>query len=346
MDSTILKAILLSCEDAIKSIENFEEYNNFINKDVFIPISDTVLCALVTSFSNILYYKVSKEAYQRYSVRLQVIEILRELCCINENFQPMHIFKNEENTLRFVNNVINKHLLDILNDCTSTHVLTYLTGALMCLSKYNNCFLRYVKEIITRLSYLNPIDESEQLLCYVVHKSADLKLNLPTIERIYFAQRYKLIEEILLDYFTSTCLNINTEADMYAEGSVHSINELLQLATISPFIFQLLCCFLKELYIHLEYAPMILTFIQNILKCIVNLCKDKDKDVLDLYPRYLHSCILLLRIKPHFHTSNSKAYLLKAITQHYKENGNDILILLSHFPIWLTFISDHLTSCT
>lgn len=346
MDATILKAILHSCEDAVKSIENSEEYKDFINNDIFTPTSDIVLRALSTSFANILCYKVSKEAYQRYSVRLQVIDTLRDLCCISEKFQSLHVFRNEENTLKFVDNLINKHLLNVLDECVSSRTLTSLTGALMCLSKYNKHYLNYIEKIITRLSYLDSVDESEKLLCYAVHKSADLELSLPTIERIYFSQRYKLIEELLMNNFISTCLNVNTEDDKNAEESVHSLDELLQLAAMSPFIYQLVCGFLKELFVHLEYAPMVLSFIQTILKCIVTHCENKGKDILDLYPKYLHSCILLLRIEPQYHTFNSKAYILETITQHYKENSDDILILLSHFPTWLAFISDHLLDCT
>ncbi|KAK2588712.1 hypothetical protein KPH14_001602 [Odynerus spinipes] len=343
MDATVLRAILHSCEDAVKSIENTEEYKDFINNSAFVPMSDIVLRALSMSFSNILCYKVSKEAYQRYSVRLQVIETLRDLCRITERFQSLHVFRNEENTLRFLENLMSKHLLDILDECTSSHTLTSLTGALMCLLKYNSHFSNYIEKIIIRLSYLNSVDESERLLCYAVHKSADLGLSLPTIERIYFSQRYKLIEEVLLHNFMSTCVNINTEDEKNVGENVHSINELLQVAATSPSIFQLVCGFLKELFVHLEYAPKVLTFTQIILKRITAHCENKNKDVLDLYPRYLHSCILLLRIEPHYHTSNSKAYVLETITQYYEENSVGILILLSHFPTWLAFISDHLT---
>ncbi|KAF7413566.1 hypothetical protein HZH68_002055 [Vespula germanica] len=342
MDIRILRTILHSCEDAEKSIEKTEEYKDFLNTDAFVPRSDVVLRALSTSFSNLLCYKVSKEAYQRYSVRLHVIDTLRELCRITERFQSLRIFRDGETTLKFVENLMDKYLPDVLNECASSYTLTSLTGALMCLAKYNTRFIYYIEKIITKLSYLDYTNESEKLLCYAIHENAHLGLSLSTIERIYSSQRYKLIEEVLLDNFMSTCLNINTEADKDGIEITHSINELLEFAVISPSIFQLICSFLKELFVHLEYAPMVLTFIQATLKRIIAYCENKDKDIIDLYPKYLHSCIILLRIEPHYHTFNSKAYVLERITEFYEENSDDILILLSHFPGWLAFVSDNL----
>ncbi|XP_015174725.1 PREDICTED: uncharacterized protein LOC107065498 [Polistes dominula] len=345
MDVRILRTILHSCEDAEKSIENTEDYKDFLNTNAFVPRSDIVLRALSTSFSNLLYYKVSKEAYQRYSVRLHVIDTLRELLRITERFQSLHIFRDRENTSKFVENLMEKYLPDVLDECVSTYTLTSLTGALMCLAKYNTRFVYYIEKIIAKLSYLESTNESEKLLCYALQQSAQLGLSLSTKERIYHSQRYKLIEEVLIEDFTSTCLNINTEVDKDCQEEIkHSVNELLEFAALSPYIFQLICNFLKELFVHLEYAPMVLTFIQATLKRILAHCQNKDKDILDLYPKYLHSCIILLRIEPHYHTSNSKAYILEKITEIYESNKDDILILLSHFPEWLPFISDYLAN--
>ncbi|XP_046827929.1 uncharacterized protein LOC124428186 [Vespa crabro] len=343
MDVRILRAILHSCEDAEKSIEKTEEYKDFLNTDAFVPRSDVVLRALSKSFSNLLCYKVSKEAYQRYSVRLHVIDTLRELCRITERFQSLHIFKDGETTSKFVENLMDKYLVDVLNECESSQTLTSLTSALMCLAKYNTRFIYYIEKIIVKISDLDSTNESEKLLCYAIHENAHFRFNLSTIERIYFSQRYKLIEEVLLNNFMSTCLNINTQqADKDGIEVTHSINELLEFTVISPSIFQLICAFLKELFVHLEYAPMVLTFIQATLKRIQAHCENNDKDIIDLYPKYLHSCIILLRIEPHYHTSNSKAYVLKRITELYEENSDDILILLLHFPEWLAFVSDNL----
>lgn len=70
MDADILKAILKSFNDAENvQYENYEE-----SKKTSLCIqSDTVLNTLCISLSNLLCYKISKEAYQRYSIRLLTI---------------------------------------------------------------------------------------------------------------------------------------------------------------------------------------------------------------------------------------------------------------------------------
>lgn len=269
-------------------------------------------------------------------------DTLRELCRITERFQSLRIFRDGETTSKFVENLMDKYLPDVLNECESSQTLTSLTGALMCLSKCNTRFIYYIEKIIAKLSLLDSTNESEKLLCYAVHENAHFGLSLSTIERIYSSQRYKLIEEVLLDNFMSTCFNIDGKADKDGAKIAQSTNELIEFAVISPSVFQLICGFLKELFVHLEYAPTVLTFIQATLKRIDACCDNKDKDIIDLYPKYLHSCIILLRIEPHYHTSNSKAYVLERITELYEENSDDILILLSHFPEWLALVSDSL----
>lgn len=72
MAEKILKAILYSCESANKNLENSKEYNKLLEENKFLPSND-ILNALCLSLTKLLTYKVSKEAYQRYTVRLHVI---------------------------------------------------------------------------------------------------------------------------------------------------------------------------------------------------------------------------------------------------------------------------------
>lgn len=72
MDERILKAILHSCESATKNLENSKEYKILLEKNKFLPSID-IIDALCSSLTKLLSYKVSKEAYQRYNVRLRVI---------------------------------------------------------------------------------------------------------------------------------------------------------------------------------------------------------------------------------------------------------------------------------
>lgn len=72
MDADILRAILKNCSDAENVIQS-ENYENISKETLLCIQSDTVLNTLCISLSNLLCYKISKEAYQRYSIRLLVI---------------------------------------------------------------------------------------------------------------------------------------------------------------------------------------------------------------------------------------------------------------------------------
>lgn len=70
MDTDILRAILRN-SDVPESVIESEDYKN-ISKEVVLQ-SNAISNTLCTSLSNLLCYKVSKQAYQRYSVRLLII---------------------------------------------------------------------------------------------------------------------------------------------------------------------------------------------------------------------------------------------------------------------------------
>lgn len=72
MDANILRIILQSCNEA-ENIIQCENYNNISKETLLCIQSDTILNTLCVSLSNLLYYKISKEVYQRYSIRLLVI---------------------------------------------------------------------------------------------------------------------------------------------------------------------------------------------------------------------------------------------------------------------------------
>lgn len=72
MDERILRTILYSCESVTKDLENSSEYKKLLEKDKFLPSND-IFNGLCLSLTKLLSYKVSKEAYQRYTVRLRVI---------------------------------------------------------------------------------------------------------------------------------------------------------------------------------------------------------------------------------------------------------------------------------
>lgn len=73
MDARILKAILCSSENVEKDFGKSEDYQKLIQDENFLPTSSNIFNALSISLTNLLSYKVSREAYQRYTVRLNVI---------------------------------------------------------------------------------------------------------------------------------------------------------------------------------------------------------------------------------------------------------------------------------
>lgn len=72
MDADVSRAILRSYSDTENVIQS-ENYKDMSKETLLCIQSDTVLNTLCISLSNLLYYKVSKEAYQRYSIRLLII---------------------------------------------------------------------------------------------------------------------------------------------------------------------------------------------------------------------------------------------------------------------------------
>lgn len=72
MDERILRAILCSCESVIKDLENSRECKKLLEENKFLPSND-IFNGLCLSLTKLLSYKVSKEAYQRYTIRLRVI---------------------------------------------------------------------------------------------------------------------------------------------------------------------------------------------------------------------------------------------------------------------------------
>lgn len=72
MDNKIFEAILCSSESAIQSLDEADR-NKLLQNEALVFKSTSVFNALCTSLTKLLCYNVSKEAHQRYSVRINVI---------------------------------------------------------------------------------------------------------------------------------------------------------------------------------------------------------------------------------------------------------------------------------
>lgn len=359
MDERILRAILCSCESVTKDLENSREYKKLLEEDKFLPSND-IFNGLCLSLTKLLSYKISKEAYQRYTVRLRVIvciffikvykkkflvslynlvlfqDVLREWCRINDDFQNFKILRDEKQSLLLLNYLLKKYLTDdVLSSCDSSDSLLSLVSALMCLASTDSYYKCYIEKLLLKLTKLEASDNSEYVLCYAVQKSFDLELKLSTIEIIYESQKCKLIEQPLLSSFISSCIDLNKDNNVDNSENVNLTEQLFKFITKSPHIFLLVCAFLKELLVQLDHAPAVMNFIQLTLERIKECCKNENKDIVDLYPRNLQSLVILLRIDPIYHTDNSKNGTLKMLENIYMEDQDTVITLLSHYPQWL-----------
>ncbi|XP_070172663.1 uncharacterized protein [Polyergus mexicanus] len=341
MDADILKTILKSYGDAENVVQS-EDTKNVSREALLVSQSDTVLNTLCTSLSNLLCYKVSKQAYQRYSVRLLIIDTLRKWCRTTSNFEHLPIFTSKENSLKFVSILLDKYLTDdILSEDCSEDALISLTTAVMHLSFENPSFTHHMDKLLIRLSQLETNDKIEKLLYNSLYSNLHLKLS--TKEEIYTMQKFKLIEKPLLDNFV--CMFSNSrEENCIDNQNEKTLNQLLEFSVGSMCVFQLIFNFLKELFVQLHYAPAILHFIDLILKRISVCCENQDKDILELYPKKLHSCIILLRIKPEHHTMQTRKYTLQTLKQICNENNDVLLIIMTHFPEWLECFANYVTN--
>lgn len=197
--------------------------------------------------------------------------------------------------------------------------------------------------LLIRLSQLETNNKIERLLHNSLHSNLHLKLS--TKEEIYIVQKFKLIEKPLLDSFVRTfSVQSKKENCINNQNNEQILNQLLEFSIESVCVFQLIFNFLKELFVQLHYAPTVLQFIDSILKRISICCENHDKDILELYPRNLHSCLILLKIKPDHHTMQTRKYTLQAMKQICNKNNDVLLIIMSHFPEWLEYFANYITN--
>jgi len=272
-------------------------------------------------------------------------DILRKWCRITNTFEHLQIFTSKENGLKFVSILLDKYLTDdILNEYCSEDALISLASAIMHMSIENPSFMHHLNRLILKLSQLETNDKIDKFLQNIL--SSNFHLELSTKEQIYISQKLRLIEEPLFNSFMlmSDYSDLKKEDSINEQNNEAMLNQLLQLSAESACIFQLMFNFLKELLVQLQYAPLVLDFINLMLKRVFVYRKNQDKDILDLYPRKLRSCIILLMIKPKYHTMQTRDYTLQTMKQIFNENKDVLLILMSHFSEWLEYFANYITN--
>lgn len=269
-------------------------------------------------------------------------EIIREWSRVSSDFQNLYGFTSGENTLIFLNRILDKYLTeDVLDNCDTEEYLVQFASALIYMTAQQPCYIQYVEKLLLRLSREELSPDGERLLLYALNPKTNLKFALPVVEQLYVLQKCKLVEQPLLNQFQSITGELSN-IDLS-----HSINEdlvdhLLELAILSSKIFYLICLFLKDFFVQLEYAPAALNFIDKTLKDIRIRAEGHGKDIVDLYPKCLHSIIILLQIQPSYHSKKSRESVLSMLKEVLEENVDHALILISHFPLWLKALEDYI----
>ncbi|CAD6211976.1 GSCOCG00003929001-RA-CDS [Cotesia congregata] len=327
MDPDFVRAILCSSGQFNETIK-YEELDQLVEK---VPAVDArTITALSKSLADSICYKISPEAHIKYSVRLQLIDILRDWLHPPLGLGDHRPFCQSENILELSKTIIIKYLQKkkLCDDNATPEQLITLIRSLMNIASINPIYAQYLKLIIKQITELE-VAANYKLVQFILSNEKEINLEFSAVEDLIICQREKIIEEPIVDCFIS---NINSQ-DQFR--TTESFDKLMKKTAYSPKIFQVVCSLLGKLCAQLQFSSFVLVFIQFILKTIVSLRDDEEKNLLNLYPINLQSHVILLRIEPRFSTENSNKYLLESLRKIYSEDKEQILILITHFPKWL-----------
>ncbi|XP_012250850.2 uncharacterized protein LOC105683086 [Athalia rosae] len=353
MDFEIVKCILQNGGADISNID-LENCASEIRDDKLESRNPALISALAKSFTTSLQYRVSPAAHQRYLVRTNLIEQLRDWSRITSRYAGLHTFTDGEKTAEFTMHLVKRYLTEeFLVKQTTVNVLIKLGFALIDIKLKYPTFDYKLDKIINKILQLSKTPDSNKFLDIIIDKYKDLSLEWVSIENIYIHKAEELIEIPIVNLFIIFHENRVTEKpdlksiqsyiDPSAENCLHPTEKLLQYSSKSPRIFQLLSSVLREILSYTNCSMIVLDYIQFILEHISTLCQQQNKHILDLYPRKLQYIIILLRIEPELHTDRTRDYLLQTVTSTYHSNRTEIAILLSHFPKWIKKITDHIS---
>ncbi|KAK0081255.1 hypothetical protein PV325_012519 [Microctonus aethiopoides] len=330
MDREIVRSVLRSSGKFMESLPDEKHLDEIIGK---IPVIDqNTSAALSTSLTDLMTYKISPEAYQRYSVRINLIETLREWIQPPIGLTSHQAFSQSDNVLQLCQGMMKKYFLNAdFADIVSSENFFIFGRELINLADRNPLYIPYVKSLIEKIMISNMPFDNHELVESLLNHTEKFQLEFSLIEKLYIFDCVKLIEEPLIDCFLGNSKNMNIESFI----TTNNFDKLMNYAAKSPKIFQIISSILKTLYVHLEYSTLALDYVKFVLKKIIFNREDDKKYILDLYPMKLQPCVTLLNINPSYHTENSKELILQSLKNIYLEDTNQVLILLMHFPEWL-----------
>ncbi|XP_057340840.1 uncharacterized protein LOC130677929 [Microplitis mediator] len=332
MDPDFVGAILRSSGKFIETIKNNEELDELIEK---VPAVDSrTVTALSNSLADAFSYKISPEAHLKYSVRLQLIEILREWINPPLGLSNHRTFCQSEKIQELCKTVINKYLLKkkVCDENVSADQLIILIRALINVRSINPVYGAYLKLVVDEITELE-VSANYRLVKFILDNEKEIELEASVVDKFYICQSEKIIEEPIIDCFIS---NINCQGSY---STTDKFDKLINKTAFSQKIFIIVSNLLGNLFIRLEFSPLVLSFIEYILSKIIAIRDNEENNLLSLYPVDLQSYVVLLRIDPCHCSVNSKKYLLQCLKNIYTEDKDKVLVLITHFPKWLNELS-------
>ncbi|KAL7291359.1 hypothetical protein TKK_0014956 [Trichogramma kaykai] len=330
MNENILKSIIKSSSLADKSASS-DDWQSINENENFPVVKPNLNEKLSSTFTKLLSYKVSREAYQRYSVRLNVIDTLRDWTRIKGSVGKVLPHQELKKSSDLLLSIMKKYASEeVIESCDDVDNLVQMAEVLLN-STTDRSSMRCFENVIKRIIDLEQTEKSQAFLKYIFHKSDNLKLSSILVESIYTTQKCWLIEKPFNDCFMSCC----TDEKQNFEQKLREFDFLFEKISCDPSLFQLLSEQMRSMFVITKYAEKTQNFIKNVLKQIDLHCSKYSKDTLDLYPINLQFCVILLRIKPENHSSDSKSHTVNSLKQIFLKNHDDALVLVSHFPDWL-----------
>lgn len=219
-------------------------------------------------------------------------------------------------------------------------ILVDLAKALLRLIPREKSLITDLERILERICELDPTADSQALLVEILESKDRPDLSAEVTEKLYVVQRDKLIEMPIVENLLENLRN-NSWPQLKLQKS-KNMDELLEKTVDSPTIFQISCSVLKELFLRSKHSQRVLDYIKIYLESLSSLCQEKNRNILDLYPLRVQAAVILLRIAPNYHSRFSREHTIDLLMRIHEINPEETLILMTHFPGWLTLFSDRL----
>ncbi|KAL4090553.1 hypothetical protein QTP88_025363 [Uroleucon formosanum] len=114
--------------------------------------------------------------------------------------------------------------------------------------------------------------------------------------------------------------------------SLWEINNLIDVCSKSPIVFQTCSSIFNELLIKLNFTNKFMEFLNSFVNSVSTRCKNNDIDIVNIYPNKCRSILTLRDIKNKNSTLVTEHYLNDEIKKIALAYPKESICLLSHFP--------------